>query len=198
MSLRSFFNISRKKEARSRGSGLLFESLFSLVDGNFGHFVVFLNFVDNFNIFNDSTKNGVNAIEMRRWAVADKKLASTSVGSSVSHREGASQVFVLIDLTIDFVSWPTCAAAVRATTLNHKIVDYTVEGEAIVVIVLDELFEVCDGIGSVGFEKFEYHCSVFRFNRSFFHNFVLSNLARLSRYCSSSTQNQQRRAKAKF
>ena len=81
--------------------------------------------------------------------MGDKELASIGVRACVGHGEDTRAVMtkVFVEFVFELVSRAAGSSSLRATGLDHKVGDDTVEGEAVVEAVIGELFEIRDGLG---------------------------------------------------
>ena len=92
----------------------------------------------------------------------DEELAATGVLASVCHRQGARNVLLAVDFTVDRVTGAAGSrhatgsfAAVGATALSHETVDHTMKGQPVIEAVLCQLDEVGHGVGSVLIEHLQ-------------------------------------------
>ena len=115
----------------------LFNSQFSiLLDGNREDKVARANVVNYIFALDNLAEAGVYAIEVLGVAtvVADEELRATGILASVRHREHTSVVVLTlgIGLARNSPTRTTCAIADRATALNYKLGNYSVEGQTII------------------------------------------------------------------
>jgi hypothetical protein len=101
------------------------------------------------------TEYSVAAIEVWLGGVANKELAAIGVGPSVGHREATSLMLVLVDLTVDFVTGATGTSTLGAATLDHEVVDHSMEIQAIVKALFGQIYKVLDGVGGICIEKLD-------------------------------------------
>lgn len=102
----------------------------------------------------NAAKHGVDAIEVGRCAMSDKELAATGIGARVRHAQGTWGMTLRIrstQLALDLVARATGAGlasralfGVRTATLDHEIVDHTMESKVVVETFLDKLYKVSD------------------------------------------------------
>ena len=106
----------------------------------------------------DLSEDGVFSIKPGTRHMRDEELRSVGVWPGVSH--GKHPRFGMAQLQSrrfigEGVAGPTGAGALRATALDHEVVDNAVERQAIVEALLSKLDKVRDGLGSLGLEKLE-------------------------------------------
>jgi hypothetical protein len=98
--------------------------------------IAWADIVNYIHTLDNLAKAGVNAIEVLGIAavVADEELRTSGILASVCHREDATVVILTlgIGLTRDCPTRTTCAIADRATALNYKFGNYSVEGQTII------------------------------------------------------------------
>lgn len=102
----------------------------------------------------NATEHRVHPIEMGRCTMGDEELAATGVGAGVGHAQGTGRVALRIRCTqfaLDLVSRSAGTGLasgtlfrIRATTLDHEIIDHAMESEVVVEPFLDELDKVGD------------------------------------------------------
>jgi hypothetical protein len=64
---------------------------------------------------------------------------------------------IAIELTFYFVARATAACAVRATSLDHEVIDHTVKIKAVIKAAFRKLYKIGNGIGSVFVVKVHLH-----------------------------------------
>jgi len=109
------------------------------------------------------TECGVLLVEEAGITVADKKLGSSAVRTGrPRHGNHATHVRLGVKLGFDLVSGTTRAwlpastdLGVWATTLNHKIFDYTMKGSPVIKALLGKFLEILDMTGRDVGPKFE-------------------------------------------
>lgn len=123
--------------------------------------VVLFDLVHYIHAFSDLAEDSVHLVQMRLRRVGNEELASAGVFTGVSHAQGTCGVFMGIEvrLTLDLVAGPTRAdswvsglAGKRVTSLNHEVLDDTVEPGAVVELTIRQLLEVADGAWYFGVE----------------------------------------------
>src|SRR5438045_2418613 len=77
--------------------------------------------------------HGVRAVEPVGHDVGDEELAPVGAGSGIGHGERADLVLVRVPLKFIFeaISGTAAAGAGRVATLNHEVINYTVENGSI-------------------------------------------------------------------
>ena len=103
---------------------------------------------------NDLAESGILAVQMGSVLVHDEELAAGAVGvHAAGHADDAADVLDgVVDavggkLALDVPAGAAGAVAQRAAALDHKAGDDTVEGQAVVKALLDQLFEILTGDG---------------------------------------------------
>src|SRR5579872_822110 len=91
--------------------------------------------------------------------MTNKKLRPASIASSVRHRKNTTIVILIFasKFTINFITWATVANTIRATSLNHKIGDYTMEGQSVIKTFFGESNKILYGVGSIFFIEVDFH-----------------------------------------
>jgi len=106
-----------------------------------GTLLYVLNLFDDFVALEDFSKDNVSTIEMGRSGGSNEELGSIGVLSGVGHRHetllGVLQLEVLVGefITIDRLS-TSAIALCEVTSLNHEVLDDTVEAGTLVSITL--------------------------------------------------------------
>ena len=129
----------------------------------------------------DFTEAGVITIKMLGVlaAVADEKLRASGIATGVSHGEyPAIMVLVItVQFAVNFVARATGArhagrtgARVRASSLDDKVRNNTVESEAIIEAFISQFDEIGYGIGGVLVVKFYFQCAFVGLNGCFGQN----------------------------
>ena len=123
------------------------------------------NVIDNIYTLNNPTKAGVNAVEVLsvHTVVADEKLRTTGVLTPVGHRKHTPIVVLTlgVGLARNRVAGTTRTIADGATTLNHKVGNYTVESEAVVEPRSGKFDKVIYGDGGLFLVEFHLHITLF-------------------------------------
>ena len=116
---------------------LILNSQFSIfLDCNREDKVARADIVDNILALHHLAKAGVNAVKVLGVAavVADEELRATGILATMRHREHTSVVVLTlcIGLARNSPTRTTCTVADRATTLNYKLGNHSVEGRAVI------------------------------------------------------------------
>src|SRR5215210_3021898 len=97
--------------------------------------------------------------------MGDEELAPASVFAGVRHAQGTGGVFMSVQvcLTLDLVAGPAGAypriagfPGQRVASLNHEVLDDTVEPGTIVELAVGKLLEVADGTRYFGVEQLRF------------------------------------------
>lgn len=149
------------------------ECLSLLVDDHRLNLIALTDIVDHIQAFHHFAEAGVVAIKVGGIvaAVADEELRPPGVPSGVGHRQYATVVVLIaaIELTIDGVTRAATAITTRATALNDKVGDDTVERQPIVVAIFREFNKVSNGVRGIFVVEFDFHRALFGFNICFGH-----------------------------
>ena len=126
---------------------------------NFFHHIFLFNFIDNFQAFNDFSKNSMLTVQMRGGAVCDEKLASVGSGTCVGHRKNSGAVMPTFQCTfiIKFISGAPGSGSLRTTALDHKIGNYTMEIKSVIIPFFDQRNHVGHRVWSIIFKHFNCH-----------------------------------------
>jgi len=103
-----------------------------------------------------ATEYRVLVVEMSLGAVRDEELRAVGVGSGVGHRESPGGIVSQFRVKFIFkrVARAAGARALRATALDHEIVDHTVKSQSIIKPLAGQLFEISNRFGCFVSEKF--------------------------------------------
>ena len=103
---------------------------------------------------NDLAESGILAVQMGSVLVHDEELAAGAVGvHAAGHADHAAGVLdgvvhtVCSELALDVPARAAGAVAQRAAALDHKAGDDTVEGQAVIEALADQLLEILTGDG---------------------------------------------------
>lgn len=113
------------------------------------------NFIQNIKAVSDLAKYRVAVVEERSGCGGDKELGSVGSWAGVCHGEdaGAAVAKIGVEFVSEFVAGATSAGLGGVAALEHEVLDYAVEGDAVVVAALGEVEEI--GAGERGFGSVE-------------------------------------------
>ena len=110
--------------------------LFLFVDDDLFDFVALSDGVDYFKAFCYFAKTGMVSVEVLGVgsAVADKKLGTSRISSSMRHRKHSSVMILQFSgkFAVNGIAWSTGAISFGTASLDHEIGNYTVEGKSII------------------------------------------------------------------
>ena len=93
----------------------------------------------------------VLAIQVRRRAVGDEKLAAVGAWSCIGHRQDAGLVVTQFghEFVFEVVAGTAHAAALRTAALDHEIADDAMKLQSIIVAALGQVDEIGNGDGGL-------------------------------------------------
>lgn len=133
------------------------------------HYITLPNPVYHIHALSHLPEHGVHAVKMGLRGMGDKELAAAGILSGMGHGECTCQVFPPVDLALYGISGTACAVTFGAAALDDEIGDDPMKGETIVESFINEFYKVCDRVGCVFIEQFQYDVSPAGFYNCFFH-----------------------------
>lgn len=100
------------------------------------NFVTLSDLIDNIKTFHNLAKTGMVSVQVPCVfsVVADEKLGTSRISTSMSHGQYSSVMILVISskFTINFVARTSCTVANRTATLDYKVWNYPMECQAVI------------------------------------------------------------------